>query len=469
MKTLKEKSVAGRTGIETPKNETGAKSSLPENILRGKLELPENSIINVARHFHNLAKRNYSVLDGIYPLGSCTMKYNPTISEKLCSNPLFTNTHPLQNAGEVQGSLEIMHTLQNWLGEICCMDAFTLSPAAGAHGELTGLMIIKKSQGDGRCEIIVPDSSHGTNPASAAMLGFDVKQIDSNPQGLVDLKKLDDVLSEKTAGLMLTNPNTLGLFEEDILEIADRVHSAGGLLYYDGANLNAIVGKACPGEMGFDVVHVNLHKTFATPHGGGGPGSGPVGVKEKLAKYLPAPIILENNGKYSLETPSESIGRVKAFTGNFGVLLRAYCYIKMLGGTGLSKASDHAVLNARYACEKLKKSYDLPFTKPCMHEFVLSARKQKHENGVKALNIGKRMLDYGIHAPTIYFPLIVEEALMIEPTETESKESLDNFIEVMEKIAQESKNNPELVLNAPQNTPVKKLDDVKAVKEPKLK
>jgi len=462
LKTLKEKS--------SEPSSSGAESDIeiPGRLQRKNLDLPKLSEIESARHFHKLAEKNYGVLDGIYPLGSCTMKYNPPVIEE-AARGVYKDIHPYTPESQVQGVLSIYYNLQEWLSEITGMDAFTMQPLAGAHGELTGLMLIKAYQSMERDEIIIPDSSHGTNPASASMAGFRLRQIDSSQEGLIDLDKLREAVSEKTAGLMLTNPNTLGLFEEDILEIADIVHEAGGLLYYDGANLNAIMGKTRPGDMDFDIVHVNLHKTFGTPHGGGGPGSGPVGVKKKLESYLPTPVVdKDRDGFYWRNDLKDSIGRVSMFHGNFKVLLKAYLYIKLLGGEGLEGVSEYAVLNARYLQEKLKETFDLPFDKPCMHEFVLSARRQKHEYDVKALQIAKRLLDYGVHAPTIYFPLIVEEALMIEPTETEPKESLDRFIGILEEIAGECRENPEKVNNAPHDTPVGRLDEVKAVKDPKL-
>lgn len=446
---------------------------IPDELLRKKdLELPEVSEVDVIRHYTLLSNKNYGLDSGFYPLGSCTMKYNPKINEDMASNPNFTGVHPYQPEKTTQGCLELMYNLERKLGEIVGMDGFTLQPAAGAHGELTGLMVMKayhESRGDyNRKKIIVPDSAHGTNPASAAVAGFDIVEIKSDENGAVDLENLKAVLDEDTAGLMLTNPSTLGLFETNISEIASLVHEAGGLLYYDGANTNAIMGITRPGDMGFDVVHLNLHKTFTTPHGGGGPGSGPVGVKKELIPYLPVPIIENVDDEYILNYDKpQSIGKIKSFYGNFGILVRAYTYILTMGAEGLKKASETAVLNANYMKEKLKDYYVASDT-VCKHEFILGGLKDRGDN-VTTLDVAKRIIDYGYHPPTIYFPLIVDSAIMIEPTETENIETLDAFVEAMINIAKEALESPELLKNAPHNTLVRRVDDVKAARNPVLK
>jgi glycine dehydrogenase subunit 2 len=401
------------------------------------------------------------------------MKYNPKINEDMASLPKFTGLHPYQPAETAQGALQLMHELGGMLAEITGMEQVSLQPAAGAHGELAGLMIIKayhQNRGDSkRNKIIVPDSAHGTNPASASVAGFDIIQINSNEKGAVDIDALKAVLNDEVAGLMLTNPSTLGLFEKNIKEIADLVHQAGGLLYYDGANMNAIMGYTRPGDMGFDVVHLNLHKTFSTPHGGGGPGSGPVGVSKKLVDFLPVPVIEKQADKYTLNYDRPlSIGRVKSFYGNFGVMVRAYAYVLTMGAEGLKKASEMAVLNANYIKERLKNHYYLPIDDICKHEFVLSGLGPDEHN-VSTLDVAKRLLDYGYHPPTIYFPMIVDSAIMIEPTESESKETMDKFIDTMILIAEEAKTNPELLKSAPHNTYVRRLDEVKAARTPVLK
>ena len=429
--------------------------------------LPEISELEVMRHYKELSDKNFCIEKGFYPLGSCTMKYNPKVNELLAALDDFAQLHPLQDDEDSQGSLKLMYNLSEALKEITGMDAITLQPAAGAHGELTGMMIVQKyfeSIGQDRKNVIIPDSAHGTNPASAAMCGFNIVEIKSNEKGLVDLDALKAVLDENTAAIMLTNPNTLGLFEEDILEISKLVHEAGGLLYYDGANMNAIMGHTNPKLMGFDIVHLNLHKTFATPHGGGGPGAGPVGVVEKLKDFLPVPTIEFDGKKYSRNyNVKNSIGKVKAFYGNFSVLIKAYAYILMTG-KNLKDVSSNAVLNANYMMNKLKEHYLLPHDRKCMHEFVLSGDWQK-EQGVNTLGIAKRLMDGNFHPPTVYFPLIVHEAIMIEPTESETKERLDEFIAEMIKIAEEIKENPEEVLKHPLNTPVKKVDEVLAARK----
>lgn len=440
--------------------------------LRGsELEIPDVSEVEAVRHYTELSKRAYGVDDGLYPLGSCTMKYNPKIDEWAARLAGFAGLHPYQPEDSVQGALQLMYEMNRLLCEITGMEAFTLQPAAGAHGEMTGVMMIKayhRRRGDqGRTHMMVPDSAHGTNPATAHGVGYEVIEVQSDQRGLVDLPDLKSKLGTHVAGLMLTNPNTLGLFEEEIGVIQQVVHEAGGLLYYDGANLNAIMGITRPGDMGFDVVHLNLHKTFATPHGGGGPGSGPVGVKAHLADFLPVPVVEKQGDRYHLnyERP-DSIGKVKSYYGNFGVAVKAYAYIRALGGEGLKEASQHAVLNANYVRERLRKSYHIPFDRLCKHEFIATARYQMDRNQVSTMDIAKRLLDYGYHPPTIYFPLIVKESLMIEPTETESRDRLDEFIAALESIAREAQETPETVRKAPHRTVVGRLDEVKAARHP---
>ncbi|MDO8949964.1 MAG: aminomethyl-transferring glycine dehydrogenase subunit GcvPB [Actinomycetota bacterium] len=434
--------------------------------------LPHVTEGEIARHYEHLASVNFGVDSGFYPLGSCTMKYNPKIDEWACRLPGFAGAHPYQPEQTVQGALGLMYGLQEALGEISGLPAVTLQPAAGAHGELTALMVIRAhhvANGDARKRVIIPDAAHGTNPATVAMCGYTVTQVPSNERGGVDLDALAAALDTDVAAIMLTNPNTLGLFDENIVEITRMVHDVGALAYCDGANLNAIMGKVRPGDMGFDAMHINLHKTFATPHGGGGPGSGPVCVTEALASFLPSPIVVHDGaGAYALSTPEHSIGRVKAFLGNFGVLVRAYTYIRALGAEGITEVSEQAVLSANYLKEKLKGAFDLPYDRVCMHEFVLSGSRQRKANGVRTLDMAKRLLDHGVHPPTIYFPLIVDEAIMIEPTETESLEVLDSFVEAMLAIAREAEDSPDLLHDAPYTTPVRRLDEAKAVKEPDL-
>lgn len=442
-------------------------------VRKEKANLPEVSELDLMRHYTALSKRNHGVDSGFYPLGSCTMKYNPKINEAVARMNGFAHIHPLQDTYTVQGALELMHELQQELKEITGMDEVTLQPAAGAHGEWTGLMIIRayhESRGDfNRTKVIVPDSAHGTNPASATVAGFETITVKSNEKGLVDLDDLRRVVDENVAALMLTNPNTLGLFEEDIYEISEIIHAAGGKVYYDGANLNAVLSKARPGDMGFDVVHLNLHKTFTGPHGGGGPGSGPVGVKADLIPYLPAPIVEKVGEEYVLNSDRpETIGRVKPFYGNFGINVRAYTYIRSMGPEGLKQVTEDAVLNANYMMRRLEPYFDLPFDRHCKHEFVLSGKRQK-KLGVRTLDIAKRLLDFGYHPPTIYFPLNVEECIMIEPTETESKETLDSFIDTMIAIAKEAEENPEIVQEAPHTTVVSRLDETLAARKPVLR
>lgn len=475
MQTLFELSVPGKTGAYPPEAE------VPELPLSGLIaehllapqppDLPEVSELDVIRHFSNLARLNFSVDHNFYPLGSCTMKYNPKINERTARLPGFTQIHPYLPESQVQGALQLLWELEQALIALTGMQAFSLQPAAGAQGELTALLMARAyfdSRGENRSKILVPDSSHGTNPASAAMAGWQVVEIPSDELGNVSQAELDRHLTPEVACLMLTNPNTLGLFETGIESISAKLKALGALLYYDGANLNAIMGKARPGDMGFDLLHLNLHKTFSTPHGGGGPGAGPVGARGKLVEFLPAPVIRRDGNDYRFSSPAQSIGAMKAFYGNFLVLVKAYTYIKALGGRGLQEASDMAVLNANYLMRKLQACYRLPYDRPCMHEFVLSASGQKAQ-GVKALDIAKRLLDYNFHAPTIYFPHIVEEALMIEPTETESLATLEQFAQAMCAIAAEAAQQPELVNQAPKTLPVTRLDEVMAARKPVLR
>ncbi|MEH7300523.1 aminomethyl-transferring glycine dehydrogenase subunit GcvPB [Neobacillus drentensis] len=472
-----ELSTPGRIGFSLPEMdvpELDLSSLLPEGYVREEEpELPEVSELDIMRHYTALSRRNHGVDSGFYPLGSCTMKYNPKINENVARFNGFAHVHPLQDESSVQGALELLFDLQQHLIEITGMDEVTLQPAAGAHGEWTGLMLIRayhEANGDmKRTKVIVPDSAHGTNPASATIAGLETITVKSNENGLVDLEDLRRVVGEDTAALMLTNPNTLGLFEENILEMAEIVHGVGGKLYYDGANLNAVLSKARPGDMGFDVVHLNLHKTFTGPHGGGGPGSGPVGVKADLIPYLPKPIIAKRGEEYVLDYDRpQSIGRVKPYYGNFGINVRAYTYIRSMGPDGLKAVTEYAVLNANYMMRRLAEYYDLPFDRHCKHEFVLSGRRQK-KLGVRTLDIAKRLLDFGYHPPTIYFPLNVEECIMIEPTETESKETLDSFIDIMIQIAKEAEVNPEIVQEAPHTTVVGRMDETTAARKPVLK
>lgn len=470
MKTIFEKS-NGTDGINLTDEKINI-DFLPKNLCRtADTNLPQLSELDVMRHYKELSDLNFCIEQGFYPLGSCTMKYNPKVNELLASLDGF-NIHPNVSDDMAQGALKLMYNLQSSLLKITGMDAITLKPSAGAHGEMTGMMIIRKyfdSIGEKRTKVIIPDSAHGTNPASAKMSGFDIVEIKSNEKGQVDIDALKSVLDRDVAAIMMTNPNTLGIFEENVEEISRLMHENGSLLYYDGANFNAIMGYTNPKLMGFDVVHLNLHKTFSTPHGGGGPGAGPVAVVEKLKDYLPTPIVDFDCEKYFRNYDlKNSIGSVKDFYGNFSVLVKAYAYILMMG-KNLKHASENAVLNANYLKEKLKKYYDLPYDEPCMHEFVLSGERQKHESGVSTLNIAKALMDGNTHPPTVYFPLIVHEAIMIEPTESEHKEMLDDFVETMIQIAQTAKENPEEILSAPHTTPVKKIDEVQAARHPDLK
>ncbi len=477
--TIFEKHSPGRTGYTLPVNDVDIKleNCIPNEFSRKEnAHLPEVSELDVMRHFLELSQMNHCIEKGFYPLGSCTMKYNPKINETLARNDGFNNLHPFQDENTVQGALEILHDLQESLAEISGFAEVTLQPVAGAHGEFTGLKVMKayhdSNNNSHKNKIILPDSAHGTNPASVILAGFEVVEIKSNDKGLVDIDDLRSHVDENTAGFMLTNPNTLGLFETQVEEIAEIIHSVDGLMYMDGANFNAILGIVKPGEMGFDIMHYNLHKTFATPHGGGGPGSGPIGVRKDLAKFLPTPMVNKKDDRYFLDYSHEetSLGKVHSFFGNFAVNLRAYIYIKMLGAKGLKRVSENAVINANYIQKKLEKYYDIPFKDQyCMHEFVASGVWQKEKYGINTLDIAKRILDKGYHAPTIYFPLIVPEAMMIEPTETESMETLDDFISAMIEIAKECEEKPELLKNAPLNTPVKRVDDTLAVRQLNVK
>jgi len=471
---LFEKSQPGRRGYRLPALDVPAVSA--EEALGAELSrrsatvLPELSELEVVRHYSALARRNIGVDTNFYPLGSCTMKYNPKVCEALSGERAFRAVHPELLVECGQGTLAALHGLERALSELCGLAEFTLWPAAGAHGELVGMMIIKayhSARGARRRKVLVPDSSHGTNPASAALCGYEVVTIPSGPDGQVDLAALQAAMDREVAALMLTNPNTLGLFETRVAEIARMVHAQGGLLYYDGANLNAIMGVARPGDMGFDVVHVNLHKTFATPHGGGGPGSGPVGVAGRLARFLPTPYIRKRGRRYRLDCDRpESVGPVTAYAGNVAVALRAYAYLRMLGAAGVRRVAEHAVLNARYLCAKLKGPYKLAYDAPCMHEFVMAGLAEP--NGVRTLDVAKRLIDLGMHPPTIYFPLIVHEALMVEPTETESKQTLDDAAAKFRQVAEEARRDPALVAGAPRSTPVGRLDEVRAARTPDL-
>ena len=476
-KLIFEISKPGRKAYNLPEldvEDKDIKSLIPEEFLcESELDFPELYELDVVRHYTNLSNKNYGVDTGFYPLGSCTMKYNPKINENTARYDGFANLHPKQSEECTQGALQLLYELDTSLAEVAGMDKMSLQPAAGAHGELTGIMVIKafhEKNGEGhRNKIIVPDSAHGTNPATAAMAGYKIVEVKSNKNGLVDVEALKAVVGDDTAGLMLTNPNTLGIFEKEIKEIAEVVHGAGGQLYYDGANANAILGHARPGDMGFDVVHFNLHKTFSTPHGGGGPGSGPIGVKEHLVEFLPKPIVAKDADRYYLDyNLPNSIGKVKDFYGHFGILVRAYTYILSMGSDGLKQASTMAVLNANYMAQKLKGHYNLPIDTIFKHEFVLGGLKERTLE-VTTLDVAKRLLDLGYHPPTVYFPLIIQQALMIEPTETESKETLDEFISAMIQIAEEAQENPAVLREAPHDTVVSRPDETKAARTPVLK
>ena len=472
-KLLFESGSPGRSALDWPAQDGPVEGSIPPALLRDDIPgFPELGELEVLRHFTCLSQRNFAIESQFYPLGSCTMKYNPKINEAVARLPGFAQVHPLASPELLQGALALLHDLEQILAEISAMECVSLQPSAGAQGELSGLMLIRaylSEHGGPRKKIIVPDTAHGTNPASSTLCGYDVVQITSSTRGVIAASVIEKVMDQDVAAVMITNPNTLGLFETQIEAIAKVVHAKGGLVYLDGANLNALMGIAKPGHMGVDVLHMNLHKTFSTPHGGGGPGAGPVAVKAQLRDYLPVPRIFKHGDKFELQDDCpKSIGRVRSFFGNFGVLVRAYAYILSLGGDGLEEASRMALLNANYIRKKLEKSYQIAYNEPCMHECIFTDRVQ-HKNGVTTLDIAKRLLDYGYHPPTIYFPLVVSGALMIEPTETESPETLDGFIDAMLQIAQESKEDPELVKNAPYSTPVRRLDEARAARKPVLR
>jgi glycine dehydrogenase subunit 2 len=469
---LPDVSQPGKIGCSLPALDVPPTELPSKELIRQELELPEVSEVELIRYFTALSKLNYGVDTGFYPLGSCTMKYNPKWHEDIAKLAGFASIHPLQPEESVQGALQLMFELQEYLTEITSMHATSLVPIAGAHGEFASLLLVKayhQDRGDkARKKILLTDSSHGTNPASAVMCGFEIGVVASDSEGNVDMKSLESAMNEEVAALTLTMPTTLGLFDPKILEIGQLVHERGGLLGADGANLNALLGRAKFGELSYDYVQLNLHKTFSTPHGGGGPGSGPVCVKENLTDFLPSPLVTKDNGTYNFVSPAKSIGRIANFYGNFGVMCKAYAYIRSLGAEGLKEVSENAVLNANYLKEKLKPYYYLPYDRVCMHEVVFSARRQKAK-GVRTVDIAKRLLDYGLHPPTVYFPLVVDEALMIEPTETESKQTLDAFIEAMKEIARDVEENPEILHTAPHNTPVKRLNDVRAARDPDLR
>ncbi len=474
-KLIFELSRPGRKGYQLPtdKIDNNALATLPASLMRQNApELPEVSELEVVRHYTNLSNKNFGVDTGFYPLGSCTMKYNPKINEEIAAMPEFAALHPLQDAETAQGALELYYNLQQALASISGLAEFTLNPYAGAHGELTGLMVMRHyhiSRGDNkRTKVIVPNTAHGTNPASAMVSGLEVVEVKSKPNGSIDVEDLKPLLDDTVAGIMMTNPNTVGMFETEILEIADLVHKAGGLLYYDGANLNPLLGKVRPGDMGFDIMHINLHKTFSTPHGGGGPGSGPVGVAAHLVHLLPNPRVRKGeDGHFYVDSDDRSLGNISTFFGNFGVMMRAYAYILSLGRDNIRKVGPMATLNANYIKESLKDLYKLPIEGVCKHEFVFDGLADK-STGVTTLNVAKRLLDFGFHAPTIYFPLLFHEAMMIEPTETESLETLDEFIDVMRRVAHEAAENPDMVKAAPVTTEISHPDETGAAKNPIL-
>jgi glycine dehydrogenase subunit 2 len=476
VKLIYEKSKPGRRASAIPQHGNLHAAEVPDELRRAEPpRLPEVPEFELIRHFTELSTRNFGIDNGFYPLGSCTMKYNPRINERLVAMPGFANLHPLQDEAGAQGALELEWRLQEILAEVTGLDAVSLQPAAGSQGELTGLMLVRayfeeKGESAERRKVVIPDTAHGTNPASVTMAGYEMTPVKTDPRGNIDIDDLREKVDEHTAALMLTNPSTLGLFDEKIEEIAAIFHGAGALMYYDGANLNAVCGISRPGDMGFDIVHINLHKTFSQPHGGGGPGGGPIAVRDMLEPYLPVPaVIRKDDGTFGLDFDRpRSIGKVRGYTGPFGVFVRSYAYIRMYGPR-LREMSEAAVLNANYILARLKGTYDLPFERLCMHEFVLSARNLKREYGVTALDVAKRLMDYGFHPPTIYFPLIVPEALMIEPTETETKETLDAFCDAMLAIAREASENPALLKEAPHNRPVRRLDEVRAAKHPIVK
>ena len=467
--TIFDRSTPGLSGLDLPEIQKEASHFIPEKYLRKKKPiLPEVSENEVVRHYIGLSIKNHHIDKGLYPLGSCTMKYNPKVNDRAAMLPGFTDIHPFQPESTVQGALELLYNLAELLGEISGMDDVTLQPVAGAHGEFTSLLMIRAYHtkiGNPRQTVVFPDSAHGTNPASVTMAGYKSVQIKSGQDGLVDVSTLKAAMNENVAAFMLTNPNTLGLFDKNILEIADIVHSVGAQFYMDGANLNALLGRVKPAEMGFDIVHFNLHKTFSTPHGGGGPGAGALGLKKHLSPFMPSPIVVKNGDKYGLDYDRpDSIGKVHSFYGNFANLVRGYTYIRQLGLDGLRSVSENAVINANYLMANLKAFYDLPYDRTCMHEFVLSGERQK-KAGVRTTDIAKRLMDFGFHPPTVYFPLIVSEAMMIEPTESESKAELDRFIEAMIQIAREVEENPEVIKTAPHNTPVGRMDEGKAARD----
>ena len=475
MKLLFEKSQSGRRAGRIPRPDLPV-PEVPESLRRAEPpRLPEVPEFELVRHFTELSTRNFGVDTGFYPLGSCTMKHNPRVNERLAALPGFRDLHPLQEEDGAQGALELMWRLQEILAEVTGLPGVSLQPAAGSQGELTGLMLVRayfdeRGESAQRRKVVIPDTAHGTNPASVTMAGYELTNVRTDPRGNIDVDDLREKVDEHTAALMLTNPSTLGLFDENIEEIERIFHGAGALMYYDGANLNAVCGISRPGDMGFDIVHINLHKTFSQPHGGGGPGGGPIAVRDMLEPYLPAPqVVRRDDGTFGVDFDRpRSIGKVRGFTGPFGVFVRSYAYMRAYG-PGLKEMSEAAVLNANYVLARLKGAYDLPFDRLCMHEFVLSARSLKREHGVTALDVAKRLMDYGFHPPTIYFPLIVAEALMVEPTETETKETLDAFCDAMLAIAREAAENPELLKEAPHNRPVQRLDEVRAVKQPIVK
>jgi glycine dehydrogenase subunit 2 len=476
VKLIYEKSKPGRRASAIPRYGNLPAADVPEELRRTEPpRLPEVPEFELIRHFTELSTRNFGIDNGFYPLGSCTMKYNPRINERLVAMPGFANLHPLQDEDGAQGALELEWRLQEILAEVTGLDAVSLQPAAGSQGELTGLMLVRayfeeRGESAQRRKVVIPDTAHGTNPASVTMAGYEMTPVKTDPRGNIDVDDLREKVDEHTAALMLTNPSTLGLFDEKIEEITEIFHGAGALMYYDGANLNAVCGISRPGDMGFDIVHINLHKTFSQPHGGGGPGGGPIAVRDMLEPYLPVPAVIRNDdGTFGLDFDRpRSIGKVRGYTGPFGVFVRSYAYIRMYGPR-LREMSEAAVLNANYILARLKDAYDLPFDRLCMHEFVLSARNLKREYGVSALDVAKRLMDYGFHPPTIYFPLIVPEALMIEPTETETKETLDAFCDAMLAIAREASENPALLKEAPHGRPVRRLDEVRAAKHPIVK
>jgi glycine dehydrogenase subunit 2 len=476
MKLIYEKSRPGRRASAIPQHDGLPAAEVPEELRRAEPpRLPEVPEFELVRHFTELSTRNFGIDNGFYPLGSCTMKYNPRVNERLVGLPGFASLHPLQDVDGVQGALDLEWRLQEILAEVTGLHAVSLQPAAGSQGELTGLMLVRayfeeRGESEQRRKVVIPDTAHGTNPASVTMAGYEVTPVKTDPRGNIDVDDLRTKVDEHTAALMLTNPSTLGLFDENIEEVAKIFHDAGALMYYDGANLNAVCGISRPGDMGFDIVHINLHKTFSQPHGGGGPGGGPIAVRDVLEPYLPVPaVVRKDDGSFDLDFDRpKSIGKVRAYTGPFGVFVRSYAYIRAYGPR-LREMSETAVLNANYVLARLKDAYELPYDRLCMHEFVLSARNLKRDYGVTALDVAKRLMDYGYHPPTIYFPLVVPEALLIEPTETETKETLDAFCDAMLAIAKEAAENPQLLKDAPHHRPVRRLDEVRAAKHPIVK